>query len=83
MNTIQTIGAFEAKTHLSALLEKVASGQSFIITKHGQAVAELKPMQSDFDRGLTALAAARKLRASMKIKFTREEIKELINAGRS
>lgn len=37
------VGAFEAKTHLSALLAKVGQGQSFIITKHGKAIAELKP----------------------------------------
>ena len=38
------IGAFQAKTHLSELLEKVRQGQSFFITKRGQAVAELRPV---------------------------------------
>ncbi len=38
------IGAFEAKTHLSALLEKVRNGKSFFITKRGQPVAELRPI---------------------------------------
>jgi prevent-host-death family protein len=37
------IGAFEAKTHLSALLEQVARGQTFVITRHGRPVAELRP----------------------------------------
>jgi prevent-host-death family protein len=37
------IGAFEAKTHLSALLDKVRLGKVFFITKHGQPVAELRP----------------------------------------
>lgn len=40
---IQEIGAFEAKTHLSAILEKVAHGQTFIITKRGQPIAEIRP----------------------------------------
>jgi len=40
---LQEIGAFEAKTHLSSILEKVAQGQSFIITKRGQPIAEIKP----------------------------------------
>jgi prevent-host-death family protein len=40
------IGAFEAKTHLSALLDRVARGESFIITKRGKAIAELKPAHS-------------------------------------
>jgi prevent-host-death family protein len=38
------IGAFEAKTHLSALLEKVRHGKTFFITKRGQPVAELRPV---------------------------------------
>ena len=36
-----TVGAFEAKTHLSALLEKFAAGEEVLITKHGKAVARL------------------------------------------
>jgi prevent-host-death family protein len=39
-----TVGAFEAKTHLSALLERVAQGESFTITKHGKPVAMLAPV---------------------------------------
>ncbi|HEB77056.1 MAG TPA: type II toxin-antitoxin system prevent-host-death family antitoxin [Methylothermaceae bacterium] len=38
------VGAYEAKTHLSRLLERVEKGERFIITKHGQPVAELKPV---------------------------------------
>ena len=38
------VGAFDAKTRLSELLELVAGGQSFIITKRGKPVAELKPV---------------------------------------
>jgi prevent-host-death family protein len=40
-----TIGAYDAKTHLPQLLERVAQGESFLITKHGQPVAELGPPQ--------------------------------------
>ena len=36
-----TVGAFEAKTHLSSLLDKVAAGEEVIITKHGKPVARL------------------------------------------
>ena len=38
------IGAFEAKTHLSALLDRVDHGQVYVITKRGRAVAELRPV---------------------------------------
>ena len=37
------IGAFEAKTRLSGLLEKVRQGQTFVITKRGHPIAELRP----------------------------------------
>jgi len=36
-----TVGAFEAKTHLSALLDRVARGEEVLITKHGKPVARL------------------------------------------
>ena len=36
-----TVGAYEAKTHLSELLEKVARGERVVITKHGVPVASL------------------------------------------
>ena len=36
-----TIGAFEAKTHLSSLLDRVARGEKVVITKHGKPVARL------------------------------------------
>jgi prevent-host-death family protein len=40
---VQTIGAFEAKTHFSALLQKVEQGEHVIITKHGHPVAKMIP----------------------------------------
>lgn len=40
---MQTLGAFEAKTHFSALLEKVEKGERIVITKHGKPVAKLMP----------------------------------------
>jgi prevent-host-death family protein len=38
------IGAFEAKTRLSELLEQVGRGRTFVITKRGRPVAELRPV---------------------------------------
>lgn len=37
------VGAFEAKTHLSALLERVERGEEIVITRHGRPVARLMP----------------------------------------
>jgi prevent-host-death family protein len=41
-----TVGAFEAKTHLSTLLERVAAGEEVVITKHGKPVARLVGAQN-------------------------------------
>jgi prevent-host-death family protein len=38
------IGAFEAKTRLSELLEEVSKGKVYRITRRGKAVAELRPI---------------------------------------
>ena len=38
-----TVGAFEAKTHLSSLLERVERGEEVLITRHGKAIARLVP----------------------------------------
>lgn len=38
-----TVGAFEAKTHLSSLLDRVEAGEEVVITRHGKAVARLVP----------------------------------------
>ena len=40
---MREIGAYEAKTHLPKLLERVEKGERFVITRHGRAVAELIP----------------------------------------
>jgi len=40
---METVGSFEAKTHFSALLERVAKGETITITKHGVPVAKLVP----------------------------------------
>ena len=47
MERILEIGAFEAKTHLSSLLERVSRGEEIVITKHGRAVARLVPVNQD------------------------------------
>ena len=43
---MESVGAFEAKTRLSELLERVAKGEMFVITKHGHPVARLVPERS-------------------------------------
>ena len=40
-----TVGAFEAKTKLAELLDKVEAGETITITRHGTAVAQLVPVR--------------------------------------
>ena len=47
-----TVGAYEAKTHLPRLLRLVAEeGKTITITKHGEAVAELRPPSKQIYQG--------------------------------
>lgn len=43
---METVGAYEAKTHLPKLLERVIKGERITITKHGVPVAVLQPVDS-------------------------------------
>lgn len=40
-----SVGWYEAKSHLPALLDRVAKGESITITRHGKPVAQLVPVQ--------------------------------------
>jgi prevent-host-death family protein len=40
---METVGAYEAKTHLPKLLERVSKGERITITRHGVPVAVLLP----------------------------------------
>ncbi|MBI1318643.1 MAG: type II toxin-antitoxin system prevent-host-death family antitoxin [Candidatus Hydrogenedens sp.] len=42
---METVGAYEAKTHLPKLLERVAKGERIVIEKHGVPVAVLQPVE--------------------------------------
>jgi len=80
---MKTIGAFSAKTHLSDLLDQVARGETFLITKRGKPMASLSPVtlgkpQNPWD---SIEDYRRKFAKSLK-KFSLDEINELKNFGR-
>ncbi len=79
---MREVGTFEAKTHLSALLDQVARGETIIITKRGRAVARLTPPEAP-DREVV-VAAAKTLRDPRKrIGWaTTEDILQMRNEGR-
>jgi len=64
----ETIGAYEAKTHLPQVLRKVQAGQVFDISVRGVAVARLVPVQSPLQQRLQATDKMRDfLRAQVQI----------------
>jgi prevent-host-death family protein len=77
---IKTVGAYEAKTHLPALLKEVARGREIIITKRDRPVARLVPMERERSKS-DVFDRIRALRGVIKLK--REETpRDLINEGR-
>jgi prevent-host-death family protein len=76
-----TVGLFDAKTHLSSLVERVARGERITITKHGTPVAVLVPPDRRGDKDLKRVAE--EIRALRKSNFLRGlKIRDLINEGR-
>jgi prevent-host-death family protein len=45
-----SVGTFEARTHLTRLLERVAKGERIVITNRGKPVAMLVPPEADAKR---------------------------------
>ena len=43
----QQIGAFEAKTHFSGIINRAENGEDFIITKRGKPVAKIIPFRQE------------------------------------
>jgi prevent-host-death family protein len=84
---MRTVGAFEAKNHLSELLDLVETGQEVVITRRGKPVARLVSPSSGAgnEKAVRALARVRMLRSRLAaegIGFSAEEIRSLRDEGR-
>lgn len=66
---MDSIGAYEAKTHLPRLLNRIARGESVTITRHGRPVARLVPVEDD-DRERAQQAARRIIERRGRLKRT-------------
>ena len=77
-----TVGAYEAKTHLSELLEKVEAGEEIVITKHGAPVARLVPVKKEASAEERAAAIERIKKLSTRLSLTGLKVKDLIAEGR-
>ena len=60
------IGAYEAKTHLPRLLDRVARGESLTITRHGKPVARLVPVAGERERAQEVAARILERRKHLK-----------------
>ena len=79
---MDSIGSYEAKTHLPALLRRVEAGERITITRHGRPVARLVPARdaasrpvSEAVQALRSFARGRRLGPDL-------TVRELIDHGR-
>lgn len=79
---MEEIGAFEAKTHLSQLLDRVSPGETIAITRHGEPAALLVPVRSGEGKLSHAEIANgfRKLRK--RVKPDSMTVREMVEEGR-
>ena len=78
---MESIGSYEAKTHLARLLERVSRGETITITKHGVPVALLSPVKA-VSREERAKAIAELLAFRPKQALGGLSIRALIEEGR-
>ena len=79
---MHSVGVFEAKNRLTALLDEVEDGGEVVITRRGKPIARLVSFETGFNRA-KALAAAAELRiASKGMSLGGMSLKTLIAEGR-
>jgi prevent-host-death family protein len=78
---MKSVGAYEAKTHLPQLLDRVASGEEIQITRNGRPVARLVPEPAEEITDIRAvIAQIREFRKGRKLGDI--TIRALIEEGR-
>lgn len=77
-----TVGAYDAKTRFSELLEKVETGEEITITKHGRPVARLVPVKRKHSPAERRAAIARWSALSKGLSLGGLKISDLIKEGR-
>lgn len=80
MRGTRTVGAYEAKTNLSSLLDYVVEGNDVVITRHERPVARLVPVGAAA-AGAEAFERLRALRSCLKL-ARGESAADLIAEGR-
>ena len=79
---METVGSFEAKTHLAALLDRVAKGERITITRHGIPSAMLVPITA-VETKLSHKEIVEEMRAlRQRVKPGKMSTREMVNEGR-
>jgi len=78
---METIGAYEAKTHLPQLLKRVARGERITITRHGVPVATLQAPAATGKRPVGEVIADL-MEFRQKHRLRGVPIREMIDEGR-
>ena len=79
---MDSVGAFEAKTHLSHLLDRVREGEKIMITRHGVPAAMLVPVEETGTK-LTHQEVVEGMRTLRKrIKPDSITVREMVEQGR-
>jgi prevent-host-death family protein len=78
---IHTVGAFEAKTHLSELLRRTENGEEFVIERRGRPVARLVPYVAEQEEPEFSELVGRMQRVRSEIDGT-VSVVEMIREGR-
>lgn len=79
---MHTVGVFEAKNKLTALLDEVEAGGEVLITRRGKPVARLVSAEPGFDRVKARQAADGLLALSKGLTLGGLSIKDLVDEGR-
>jgi prevent-host-death family protein len=77
-----TIGAYDAKSHFSALLARVEGGEEVTITKHGHPIAKLVPIRHKSTVADREAAIERIKQRRKRLRLRGLKIRDLINEGR-
>jgi len=76
------VGAYEAKTHLPKLLERVEAGETIVITRHGREVARLVPPPNNPEAVDLQEMWSRWKKARRGLTLGGLKVRDLINEGR-
>ncbi len=83
MNTpARGIGIFEAKTHLSELVDRAEHGETIVITRHGEPVARLVPYNAGSEREEAGRALREIVAMSKGRSLQGVTLREVIEEGR-